>query len=91
MVRQAFFLYRVLRQQLGHALEADDHRRGVVQQRRGRRRQNAGHAQADQQEVKADDLAVVAVDALHERIDQKFERQQCVQIVGADVRWLHRH
>ena len=55
-----------------------------MQQRRGRGRQDTGHAQADQQEVKADDLAIVAVDTLHERVTQAFERQQCVQIIGAD-------
>lgn len=55
-----------------------------MQQRRGCGRQDTGHAQADQQEVKADDLAIVAVDTLHERVTQAFERQQCVQIIGAD-------
>ena len=49
-----------------------------MQQCRGRRRQNTGHAQADQQEVKADDLAVVAVNALHERVTQALECQQRV-------------
>ena len=60
-----------------------------MQQRRGRRRQNTGHTQADQQEVEADDLAVVAVNALHECVTQALERQQGVQIIGADCNIGH--
>ena len=55
-----------------------------MQQGRRRGRQHTGYAQTDQHQVKPDDLAVVAVDAAHERVAQTLEREQRVEILAAE-------
>lgn len=63
-------------QEVRHALEADGECGHVVQQRRGRRRQDTKHAEHDEREVEAHDETVVAVDAGHELLAERAQRDE---------------
>ena len=63
-----FLFFFSLREQVGHALQADAQGGHIVKQGRSGGRQKACHAADDEGQVEAHDKAVIPVDPVHQRL-----------------------
>ena len=74
----------ILRQEVGHALEADADGGEVVQHGRRSRLQDAQRTQRDEGRVEGEHEAIVGVHALLQGVGDGLEHHQFLQAVGLD-------